>query len=52
MPEKSARVIPFNSSRKRMVTVWKSGTKYIIYVKGASEVILNKCKYIAGASEM
>ena len=37
------RVIPFNSSRKKMTTAWSEDTKIKIFVKGASEIILDKC---------
>ena len=35
--------MPFSSSRKRMSTVIKDGDKNIIYVKGASEIVLEGC---------
>jgi len=36
--------IPFSSERKRMITVHPYGTKQIIYMKGAIEVILPFCQ--------
>ncbi len=38
--------IPFNSERKMMSVLCKMNNEKIIYSKGASEIILNKCKYI------
>ena len=35
--------IPFSSERKRMTTIHKVGDKYIAYMKGAPDVILNLC---------
>ncbi|MDD2889562.1 MAG: cation-translocating P-type ATPase [bacterium] len=40
------REIPFSSETKRMTTVHKSPEGNIAYAKGASEIILNSCKYI------
>ncbi|UCD39980.1 MAG: cation-translocating P-type ATPase [Candidatus Bathyarchaeota archaeon] len=40
--------IPFTSERKRMTTVHKtSGKKLVAYVKGAPEVILERCAYLS-----
>jgi Ca2+ transporting ATPase len=45
--EKLLKVIPFNSSRKKMLTAAYHDGKIVVYVKGASEVILNNCtRYI------
>ena len=39
--------IPFSSERKCMTTVhWVSGKKKIVFMKGAPEIILNKCSKI------
>ena len=35
--------IPFSSERKRMTTIHKVGDKYVAYMKGAPDVILNLC---------
>ncbi len=35
--------IPFSSERKRMTVIRKSGTSKIAYVKGATEIILERC---------
>lgn len=35
--------IPFDSNRKLMTTVHEYNGKYIAYVKGASDVLINKC---------
>lgn len=39
--------IPFNSERKMMSTVSKKESEYIIYSKGAPEIILNKCSNLS-----
>lgn len=38
--------IPFSSERKRMTTIHTAGKKKIAYMKGAPEVILQKCNRI------
>ncbi|MFQ6082531.1 MAG: calcium-translocating P-type ATPase, SERCA-type [Candidatus Aminicenantia bacterium] len=38
--------IPFDSERKCMTTIHKINGGRVAYVKGAPDVILNKCKYI------
>lgn len=38
--------IPFDSKRKLMSTVHKDGKENIAYIKGAVDMLLNKCKYI------
>jgi len=38
--------IPFDSSRKMMTTVHKVSEEFIVYCKGAPEVILSKSKYV------
>ncbi|KAF2736867.1 calcium-translocating P-type ATPase [Polyplosphaeria fusca] len=44
-----AEVVPFDSARKYMATVVKlSDGKYRAYVKGASEILLDKCSQILG----
>ena len=35
--------IPFSSERKRMTTIHKVGDRYLSYMKGAPDVILNLC---------
>jgi len=50
--ETKARIIPFNSARKRMVTVYKKDNLYRVYVKGASEVIVDCCDNFIGATEV
>ena len=43
--KKESRVneIPFSSERKRMTTVHESGEKKIAYMKGAPEIVLERC---------
>ena len=38
--------IPFSSERKRMTTIHNSGNKKIAYMKGAPEIVLDKCNYL------
>ncbi len=38
--------IPFDSDRKQMTIIRKSGNKYIAYVKGAPDVLLSNCSHI------
>jgi Ca2+-transporting ATPase len=38
--------IPFSSERKRMTTIHLEGNKKIAYMKGAPEIILQKCTHI------
>ncbi|KAL4469987.1 hypothetical protein ABPG73_016723 [Tetrahymena malaccensis] len=46
------RVLPFSSTRKKMTTVYRySPNCYRVYVKGASEVILERCTFIKLRSE-
>lgn len=41
---KIVKKIPFSSERKKMITVHKfSNLKYFVYVKGATELIIEKC---------
>ncbi|KAI6176344.1 Calcium-transporting ATPase [Aphelenchoides bicaudatus] len=48
--EKLVKVYTFNSERKSMMTViQREGGGYRIYAKGASEIILSRCKYMLGA---
>ncbi len=46
--EKMKRVyeVPFDSSRKYMITVNKEGSGYTAHLKGASERVLKKCTHI------
>ncbi len=38
--------IPFSSERKRMTTIHNVGDKKVAYMKGAPEIIIDKCSYI------
>ena len=38
--------IPFDSERKCMTTIHKINDENIAYIKGAPDVIINKCKYL------
>ncbi len=38
--------IPFDSVRKLMTTVNKNGEETVAHIKGATDLMLNKCKYI------
>lgn len=40
-------VIPFDSNRKRMTTILKNGTRYLVYSKGAPRSILSMCNRLA-----
>ena len=45
--------IPFDSKRKLMTTIHKSGSKYLVITKGAPDVLLNKCnKYMEKNNEL
>lgn len=46
--------IPFTSERKMMTVVIKSDSKYIVYTKGAPEILINHCKkvYKAGKAQV
>uniref|UniRef100_A0AC35U6U0 Calcium-transporting ATPase n=1 Tax=Rhabditophanes sp. KR3021 TaxID=114890 RepID=A0AC35U6U0_9BILA len=51
MPEdKLFKVYTFNSSRKSMMTIIElpNSAGYRVYAKGASEIILSRCKFILG----
>lgn len=37
--------IPFESERKLMSTIHKNGNEYIVIVKGAPEILLERCKF-------
>lgn len=39
--------LPFDSQKKYMTTLDQNGNKRILHMKGAPEVILDKCKYIS-----
>lgn len=46
-------MIPFNSARKKMITLYKySNTVLRIYVKGATEVVLEKCSQLCTDKKM
>lgn len=44
-------VIPFNSDRKLMGTVIQISDGYRLFVKGASDIVLSKCKFMIGQNE-
>ena len=44
--------IPLDSSRKRMTTINKIDSQEYVLVKGAPEILLNKCKYISFDDEV
>jgi Ca2+-transporting ATPase len=48
LDQKEPRIaeIPFSSERKRMTTVHEVGAKKIAYMKGAPEIVLEKCSRI------
>lgn len=48
LKEKWQRIdeIPFDSVRKLMTTVNKNGEETVAHIKGATDLMLNKCKYI------
>jgi Ca2+-transporting ATPase len=48
MEKKYPRIgeIPFSSERKRMTTIHKVNGKVVAYVKGAPEIVLERCKYV------
>ncbi|MCO8194151.1 MULTISPECIES: calcium-translocating P-type ATPase, PMCA-type [Anaerofustis] len=37
--------LPFDSKRKMMSCIYREDNKYIVYVKGASDVLINKCSH-------
>lgn len=43
--EKRIAEIPFSSERKRMTTIHVAGKKKIAYMKGAPEIVLQKCTH-------
>jgi Ca2+-transporting ATPase len=44
--EKRIAEIPFSSERKRMTTIHAIGDKRVAYMKGAPEIVLDKCSHI------
>jgi calcium-translocating P-type ATPase len=52
VPEEAAKVdeIPFDSDRKRLVTVHRTGQGFVLYAKGALEKVLPACGWISDAS--
>ncbi len=42
--DKRALEIPFTSERKMMSVVVKQGSKYVVFTKGAPEILINHCK--------
>jgi Ca2+-transporting ATPase len=44
--EKRIAEIPFSSERKRMTTIHAIGNKHVAYMKGAPEIVLQKCNNI------
>jgi Ca2+-transporting ATPase len=51
---KRAMEIPFSSEKKMMTTVHRVGNKYVAFIKGAPEILLDKCNafYENGKIEM
>ena len=45
-PKKIRMQVPFNSEIKKMITVVNVGSKTYVFLKGASEVVLNVCEKI------
>lgn len=43
------RVIPFNSTRKKMMTIVYKNSEMMLYAKGASEMVLDCCTGILNA---
>jgi len=47
--DKILKVFPFNSTKKKMTTIWKkSNKKYNVYVKGAIDFMLDDCTHYIG----
>jgi P-type Ca2+ transporter type 2C len=46
LEQKRIAEIPFSSERKRMTTIHADGSKKIAYMKGAPEIVLEKCSSI------
>ena len=44
--------LSFDSDRKRMSMVWERNQEKMVYVKGAPEVILEKCTFIANGEKI
>ena len=44
--ERRVAEVPFSSERKRMTTIHDTGSKKIAYMKGAPEIVLDKCTRI------
>lgn len=44
--------LPFDSDRKRMTVVVKDGREYMAFVKGAPDVILQRCSHIMVGTDM
>jgi Ca2+-transporting ATPase len=42
-PSESVRQFPFNSEKKRMSTVVRKGNQFVLYVKGAPDLLLAQC---------
>jgi Ca2+-transporting ATPase len=42
--------VPFDSDRKRMSTTHRNGSRGILFIKGAHEMILSRCKHLQTAS--
>jgi calcium-translocating P-type ATPase len=43
--------IPFDSDRKRLVTVHRTGDGLVLYAKGALETVLPRCRWVSGTVE-
>ncbi len=44
--DKRVHELPFESQSKRMITLNRSGGKIIAYMKGAPEVVIEKCSFV------
>jgi len=50
--DKRVHELPFESGTKRMITLNKVGHKTIAYIKGAPEVVVEKCSFILVGSKV
>jgi Ca2+-transporting ATPase len=44
--------VPFTSNRKRMSKIGKKGGQYDLYIKGAPEIIVDRCQYYSDGGEI
>ena len=52
-PAGAVKQFPFDSEKKRMTTVVKKGNKFVLYVKGAPDILLAKCSsYMSSAGKV